>query len=119
MDGELFNDLVSGKRVAQRTRRIDHDGTAVTVSARVKGGGWSAPVRIGLIGLVQHGGAGVQRARRAHCGGRRRPGARRVVRSGAPPGDDGPEGEPAEGRHLHVLDVGCLTSEHVSTEMAG
>ena len=42
----------------------------------------------------------IRRPRQA-CGGRRRPGVRRVARANAPPGESD-EGEPARGRHEHL-----------------
>lgn len=102
-DTEMLAKLQSGEVVPTSMRRIDHDGEGFTVSKSVRGGPWSAPQRFmppvwpapPRIEQVagQGGRIAVVRVRRAHCGGRRRPGAR----PGSGSADDGGPGEPEPG----------------------
>lgn|GEM_PF-6541553 len=102
LDAEMLVKHQNGETVPISMRRIDHDGEGFTTSRSVRGGPWSAPRRfIPPVRLVSGGGepvrqAGhiaVMRGRRAHCGGRRRPGAR----PGSGSAGDGGPGEPEPG----------------------
>jgi hypothetical protein len=104
-EAETRADLLSGRRVGDRSRCVSHNGRYFTEATRAKSGRWSAPRRL-VVGPVAD--AVRARALSVRRDGRVRLGARSTLGEGRPasrgcqrrspatradPGDDGP-GEP-------------------------
>jgi hypothetical protein len=116
LETEELAALMNGTRVAQRTVRLHHNGSHITVQKRFKDGPWSQPRPVFPSGppkLSRRGRVAAQHVRRVHrttalprrtrgCNGRpaRRPNRRSRSAQSRAPGDEGQgEGDGPAGPH--------------------